>query len=170
MPKPRVVDRDLGYAEIMKRAKSIKESYVRVGVVGKKADESDGTATVAEYAIANELGTDTIPARSFLRSTFDAKQAELKRIGAQLIDKVMTGKMPIKQALNVIGSFLSAEVKKTITVGPGVPPPNAPSTAARKQAKGKGAIRTLVDTGRMLGAIAWEAVVNGKVSVEGGNL
>lgn len=150
--------RDLGgnLAEVLKRAREIREMRVKVGVLssGKGAVEHPGSdLTVAEIAAILEFGTEDghIPARPALRSTFDAQREELVKLGAKLIDKVLDGKMDTRTALNVLGAKLAAETKKTITTGDGVPPPNAPSTIAAK-----GSSRPWVDTGRTVGAITWQ--------------
>lgn len=161
----KVVDRDLGWRELFKRVNEIKHSHVKVGILAD--DEKGGLhvpgadLTVAEIAVVNEFGTEDkrIPERSFVRSTFDDKREELVALGAKLIGGVLDGKLGTLKALNVMGSTLATAMKRKITDGEGIPPPNAPSVLERKQSKGKGLVRTLVDTGRLLGAITWRAIV-----------
>jgi hypothetical protein len=166
--KTRVIDKDHGWREMMRRAEQIKHARVKVGVL---SDEGQGglhvpgsDLTVAEIAVVNEYGTQdkVVPARPFLRPTFDEQVEGLASMGKKLIRAVLDGKMDVEQALGIMGSKLATEVKRKITSGPGIPPPNRPAVAARKQAKGAGAIRTLVDTGRMVGAITWAVVMGDK--------
>ena len=72
-------------------------------------------------------------------------------MSAKIGAAIFAGRMDPRRGLELLGAFAAAEVKKTITAGAGVPPPNAPSTIAKK-----GSDRPLVDTGRLLGAIQWE--------------
>jgi hypothetical protein len=166
--KVSIVDKDRGFIALIQRLKEIEDSHVKVGVL---SDSEQGglhvpgaDLTVAEIAVVNEFGTsdNRIPERSFVRSTFAEQHTSLAALGVKLIGGIVDGKMTTIRALDIMGSTLATAMKKKITDGAGIPPPNAPSVAAVKQAKGKGAIRTLVDTGRMLGAITWSAIVGGR--------
>lgn len=131
-------------------------AHVRIGVLASRGGNADHDGiTMIELAAIHEFGSPAagVPERSFIRRTFEVKTAELKVIKRRLAERVVTGKMTIGDALEILGSWGAAEVKKTITVGPGVPPPNAPSTVERK-----GSARPLVDTGRLVGSIQWEVV------------
>lgn len=128
---PKVMDKDLGWAAMLRRVAEIEASHVRVGIVGDAANESDdGGLTVAEYGAVNEFGSDHIPARPFLRPTFDDQREQLVEMGKKLIGAVIDGKMRTEQALGVLGASLASAVKKRITSN--IPPPNAPSTALDK--------------------------------------
>lgn len=165
MGKTKIIDRDLGWKAMQDALKEIKDSHVKVGIL---ADENKGglhipggQLTVAEYAAVNEFGTEDqrIPSRSFLRSTFAEQRDALADLGKRLIADVLAGERTTKDALELMGLTLATAVKRKITDGPGIPPPNRPSTARAKQAKGEGAIRTLVDTGRLLASITWSVVI-----------
>jgi hypothetical protein len=182
----KVVDVDKGWKAILKSARAVGgKRYAKVGVLadGKgEGKEGEGPLTIAEIAAILELGTEDrkIPARSFIGSTFDEQRAALEQMATELVIEVVLYGLDSDVALNRLGAKLAAEVKKKITAGQGIPPPNAPSTAMAKartgqtsrlfkrQPKGLGdalaqvgalaAVRTLVDTGRMLGAITWAVV------------
>lgn len=147
---PKIIDKDLGWTAMRRRVAEIEASHVRVGIVGDAANESDGGLTVAEYGAVNEFGTDDghVPARPFLRPTFDDQREQLVEMGKKLIGAVIDGKMRTEQALGILGASLASAVKRRITSN--VPPPNAPSTVAKK-----GSSKTLIDTGRLLNAITW---------------
>lgn len=159
--KAELVVKDHGWVELMKHAKEIKDSKVKVGVLdegdGAAVHDAGGVLTVAEIAAIHEFGTQDghIPERSFVRSTFDEKHEELVELGKELMKKVLEGKIPVDRALNVLGAKLATEIKKKITVD-GVPPPNAESTVIAK-----GSSRPLVDTGRMVNAITWAIIGKG---------
>ncbi len=166
-------DTDRGWRGITENVKAQGGSgYVRIGIFGD--DERGGLhvpgadLTVGEIAVVQEYGTvdGRIPARSFVRSTYDEMQPQLLADGEKLSLKVLDGRMPAETALGILGAKLAAGMKNKITQGSGVPPPNAPSTMARKIAKGKwnkaGSAqaagwgpRPLVDTGRMVNAIGF---------------
>jgi hypothetical protein len=162
LSKSSITDKDHGWAALFRRVKEIESSYVRVGVLADDAKGGmrvpGGDLTIAEIAVVNEYGTEdkTIPARSFARSTFDEKREELVGLGKKLMTGVVDGKIGIKPALDVMGSTLANAMKRKIVDGAGVPPPNAPSTVAKK-----GSSRPLVDTGRLVNAITWASIVGG---------
>lgn len=182
--KNQVVDRDRGWRDLLGRVQALTGgAYAKVGILadsergGLHQQGPDGKAaplTVAEIAAVHEFGTvdGRIPSRSFVRSTFDEQREALAADARKLvIAVVLDGRMTADRALNILGLKLASMIRAKITMGAGVPPPNAPSTRRRKLAKGgwnrKGKAQTrgqgprpLVDTGRMLGAIAW-AVVKG---------
>lgn len=212
-----VVDKDKGWAKILKQAIAADgPRYAKVGVLAddKGEEHEEGAAlTIAEIAAILELGTEdgSIPARPFIRSTFDEQRAELEKMAIELVVEVTLFGLAEDVALHRLGAKLAAEIKKKITSGQGIPPPNAPSTAIAKAMKGRtsrffaqkkqrnvgdaladvattqyveglgghgrggrravgaarslgdafaqvgaiASVRTLVDTGRMLGAISW---------------
>jgi hypothetical protein len=138
--RSKVVDRDLGWKRIKALAKA-EGSYAKVGLLGNKADRT-GEVDNVTIGVIHEFGSPAanIPERSWLRSTFDAKREELYRLMRELVGGIYDGKMTPERVLGIAGAQLAAEMKKTITTGQGVPPPNAPSTVARKLAKAKQAI------------------------------
>ena len=156
--------------------------HVKVGVLddGQAGSEVRDGITNGELAVAMEFGTRTAPARSWIGRTFDQKRAEVQADMQRLLAHVIDGKITVDKALNVLGAKYSAEVKNTVTQGEQIPPPNAPSTLARKEGKthnrrdskgrfkpGYGAavrygVRTLIDTGRMIGAVTWATFGSGR--------
>lgn len=102
-----------------------------------------------------------IPERSWLRGAVDKYRRDWERLREQLVGQIYEGKMTIERALGLLGQRAAADVKLNITSGPGIPPPNATSTAIRKQAKGAGFVRTLMDTGRFVQSITYAVVMGG---------
>lgn len=178
----RIEKRDLGWTEFLRRAREIKDWRVKVGVLedgagGEREEGSD--LTVAEVAAINEFGTEDghIPERSFIRSTFDRHREEYVELGQELIERVLDGRMTVERALGLLGARAAADVKATITAG--VPPPNAESTVRKKmgvhaqrtpknlgqalaQVGRAAAVKTLIDTGRMLNAVGWSVAKGGR--------
>lgn len=155
---PRVIVKDHGLSALFKTALQLRAgAHVKVGVLADSAQgglhEEGGELTVAEIAAVNEFGTEDgrVPARSFIQRTFDEKREALtKEFAALLGGKVLFGAMTLANALGLVGAQLAAEIKKRVTAGDPIPPPNAPSTVEKK-----GSDRPLIDTGRMVNAVTW---------------
>lgn len=188
--KASLVVKDHGWEALIKRAKEISDAKgmkVKVGVL----DDAEGGAkhpnsiyTVAEIAAVHEFGTEdgTIPARSFVRTTFDEQREKLIEMGQELFVKVIFGEMNATTALGLMGSFTSSAIRDKIRSN--IPPPNAPETLLRKASKGKtkrffgsaartlggalaqvgalAAVVTLIDTATMLRAVTWALIRSGE--------
>lgn len=165
-----VTDIDRGWKRLQALSKQLASNdvHVRVGVLddGKEGSADRGGFTNGMLAVAMEFGTATIPARSWIGRTFDKKRSEVQADMQRLLGHILDGKISVDKALNVLGAKYSAEVKNTVTQGEQIPPPNAPSTLARKLAKTRegaaNTVRTLIDTGRMVGSVTWAAFGGGR--------
>ena len=175
----KVTDKDRGWKRLQALARQLasQDVHVKVGVLddGRAGSEVRDGITNGELAVMMEFGTQNAPARSWIGRTFDQKRGEVQADMQRLLTHVLDGKTTVDKALNVLGAKYSAEVKNTVTQGEQIPPPNAPSTLARKEGKthnrrdskgrfvkGYGAalrygVRTLIDTGRMVGSVTWAA-------------
>ena len=165
----RDVDRGWSRVRDLGRALAERESFVKVGVLddgGKGSARPDGGAlTQAEIALVLELGSGDgkIPARPFVRRTFDEKRAQTSALAQRLVGLIFDGKLDVTRALGIMGAWFAAEIKKTVTAGEEIPPPNAPRTLKRKLARtrpgSKGQPRTLIDTGRLISSITWALIM-----------
>lgn len=166
----KVIDKDKGWNRLQELAKRLaaNDVHVRVGVLddGRAGSEDHGGITTGQLAVAMELGTATIPARSWVGLTFDRARTEVQADMRTLLGHIVDGKITVDKALNVLGAKYSAAVKNTVTQGEQIQPPNAPSTLARKLAKTRegaaNGVRTLIDTGRMVGAVTWATFGGGR--------
>lgn len=167
----KVVDRGWDRIKKLVDAEAEKDSYVKVGYLddGGKGSETRGDdLTNAELGAVMEFGTEdkVIPARPHVRPTFDAKRDELARDARTLIGQILDGKMTVKRALGILGAKLASEIKKRVTAGDPIPPPNAPSTLQKKLSltrKGsKKEPRTLIDTGRLIVSLTWAVIIERK--------
>lgn len=169
MGRTTIIDKDSGWKALYNRVKSLNGSVeVTVGVLGntetgglhqKDAAGKSQPLTVVEIAAVQEFGTrdGRIPSRPVIRGTFDRLREELQQDINKLVLKVLfEGLNPVK-AMSMIGLKLSSEMKKTITQGAGIPPPNAQSTI-----DAKGSARPLVDTGRLLNSYSYVVTVDGQ--------
>ena len=99
--------------------KKLSELEVQVGFQGDQTAE-DGTS-LAEIAAYNELGTSTIPARPFMKQSFENHEDEL-RAACERVNAALASGKSVEQALTE----------------------NAPSTIRKK-----GSDKPLIDTGTM---------------------
>lgn len=152
-----VIVKDANWRRILKNIKSIDGAHVKVGVLADNANAT-GDFDMVALAATHEFGSPAagVPERSFIRSTFRGPPEWLKAITPKLAKAALEGRLEVGQALNLLGSVAASKVRATITEGDGVPPPNAPSTIAKK-----GSDRPLVDTGRMLNAVTWKVFLEG---------
>lgn len=169
--KVTIRDVDKGYKRVRRLFENYarRASFVKIGLLGTDADEERGDdgLTQAEIGAIHEYGSadGKIPQRSWIGSTFDEQREKLVTMAQELIGYVVDGKMPIEKALGILGLKLATEIKKKVTTGAPIPPPNAPAYAKQKEEKTrKGAthgVRTLIDTGRMIASVTWAIVVQG---------
>jgi len=151
MPKDINID-DRVWKKIKLNLKKAESQYVKVGIVGSSAGETNEEGfTMVELAAVHEFGSpsNNIPERSFIRRTFAVKETLLKDFTADLAKKVVMNKITIENALEILGQWGAAEIKNTIKEG--VTPPLKPATIAAK-----GSSLPLVDTGQMLNSISHE--------------
>lgn len=140
---------------LLARAHGLERLHVRVGVLSSKGgDVKEGEFTLVELAAVHEFGSADghIPQRAPIRTTFyvRAKQ-ELADMQFKLAKAIVTDGMDPKRAMGILGTWGANAIKKTITDGDGLPPPNAASTIAQK-----GSSRPLVDTGMLKAAYTFE--------------
>lgn len=162
-PKTVVKDKDLGFNAIIEEIEKLGKSNVKIGFFAnektvsqvktnsnsgekriKKAGES-----IAQIAIYNEFGTDKIPARPFMSTTYAENYAKVNRIVGKEYDKIIEGKSTVYKSLSALGVYYEGLVKQKIRQIR--LPPNAPSTI-----KAKGSSKPLIDFGQMIAAVTYE--------------
>ncbi len=146
---------DRGWAELHSRFGLGRESatYVKAGVVGSLGQQRhlDSDLTVEEVGILQEFGTDTIPARSFLRDTMRQARNKVTAISSRIVGRVVMNGVPSDVALRELGQWATDEIRRKIFSG--VDPANAPSTVEKK---GHG--MTLRDSFTLANAIGYEII------------
>ena len=140
-----VRDIDRGWKQIVKE--TTRSAAVRVGVQQDTPGHGNDGATMAEVAFYNEFGTRRIPERSFIRSAIDERDG-YRVLVARLVRGITGKAITLRQALHVLGQQAQTDIQAKISSN--VPPPNAPTTIARK-----GSSKTLIDTGAMRAAIRY---------------
>lgn len=151
--------------------------YVKIGIMEDKttrsANQPGADSTNAAIARVQEYGypAKRIPARPFLRPTFQKNRDSYIALFARVLKAARAKPALIGNAMDIIGLKAQADVRKYITAGPQIPPPNAPRYLAYKKSlarKGKSSAspRTLVLSVQMVKAISY-AVVKGRSSPSG---
>lgn len=140
-----VTDRDLGLKAFIRQLEQARRIEVVVGIL---EGYTNGDATIAEYAACNEYGTENIPERSFMRTSFDENVSKIQNDMNNEAGKVMASQSDVRSALSVIGMKHVDRVKRKI--GSNIQPANHPETIRRKKSS-----RTLIDTGAMLNSVQY---------------
>lgn len=141
--------------------------------VGVHSDEqgADGT-TMALIAGVHEFGAPSrnIPARPFIRPTFDENRGRYERLMVRAARLAMAG-TSLRVGLALVGQQVTADIQRRIRAG--ISPPLAPSTLARRgrRTAESGAANNvftgptpLIDTGRLINSIRYVVSVRGRES------
>lgn len=149
---------------LLQRLAKINASSVKIGILAadfkteKTGDDEGDSTTLGEIALIHEFGTDQIPQRSFIRSTFHEKRKEWRAFAKQQIELAMKGQLTEKQVLERLGLRIQADIKNRIVAGIG--PPLSPITIQlRLQKRGKASTTPLIDTGQLLNSINYEVTI-----------
>lgn len=140
---------DARFRELLRQTKNDGRS-IDVGVLGARAGETPegADATIGDIALFHEVGTITIPQRSFIRAWVEANQPAIRdRLRAEMV-RVFQGKSTRDQAMARFGAWAVGEVQKNIASN--IPPPLAESTIAAK-----GSDVSLIDSGALRSAITF---------------
>lgn len=147
--------KDTGLEQLMANVRLARSGMsVEAGVMrGTHPAKTEGgeDLTNAQLALMMEYGTKNAPARPFMQISFTKHRAEYETLLAKLGKDLAEGDPRFERVLGIIGAKMASDMKRTITDGAGVPPPNAESTIAQK-----GSSRPLVDTGALIGSIEWK--------------
>lgn len=92
-----------------------------------------------------------IPERSFLRSTFDEREAEWHEFFSSNIDRILAGEITANQIYEQLGAKIASNIQNKIKETSS--PSNAPSTIANK-----GVDNPLINTGRLRQSVTWKVV------------
>lgn len=122
----------------------LKKLQVRVGYQrGEENIESEGeSADLCDIAAYNELGTENIPSRPFMRDSVDNHAEQINAFLKNQMALLAKGQTTAEQMMKSIGVFQKGLVQAEIVDGDFEP--NAPSTI-----KKKGSDKPLIDTGKM---------------------
>lgn len=146
-----VIDR--GWDKINKLLRIMNNSFTAVGFPGdvSTSNESVGDSggfTIASLAAVHEFGRrdESIPARPFMKNTFEKNRRRIPKFQLRLKDKVLARRLSVKQALSQLGEWYEGEIKEEIRNG------NFEALSEATVLK-KGSSQPLIDEGRMIGAV-----------------
>lgn len=149
MASNKVKVKDTGYTKYKKALEQLNSNEIRVGLFSKAGEKVLTKALVNEFGTsrAGKNGNITIPARSFIRSTYNEQVETVVKRFKQIMQAIQKGNYSVRPKLKLIGLEVQAAMQeKIITLKD---PPNAPSTIAKK-----GSSNPLIDTGEMKNAIS----------------
>lgn len=129
-------------AEIERHFKELSRAKVVVGYPGDGPMHESGQFTVAALAVAHEFGVPDqgLPARPFMRQTWDNNQADVRAKQRLAFGMALRGRWSTRVALERLGLDYEDKVRATIDAGN-----FEPLKAATKRRKGSS--RILIDTG-----------------------
>lgn len=143
--KAQVTDIDFGFKRIQKSLNDLGKVKITAGLHYSAGRDKAGNASgvpVAQYAYDNEFGTDKIPARPFVTTSFDENLPKLEAKISNNIAAIYEDQIGFKQALEQVGNLASDDIVNKIDSI--LTPPNSPATIARKKSA-----KPLIDTGTM---------------------
>lgn len=149
---------DHGLEDLKGKIAELRGLSLTVGIQND-AKYPDGTS-VAEVALFQEYGTETIPARPFLRRPLYANRGAIAKRMAKEIGLAVRGKKEIVDALAAVGEFAAGKV--TSWIRRGTFKALAPSTIAKK-----GHAQPLIDSTLLLRSVSWAVRRDGQIIREG---
>ena len=156
--KSKLFRKDVNLKRIVKNINDMDNVRSKVGFPENrpvKSGEFRSMSEVATIAMYNEHGTENIPARPFMQTSFETSRKGVSNRLHIEGKKVVNGRMDAMTAIGRVGEYLTSETKKTVRNWS--TPPNAPSTIRQK----KGVNNPLVDTGQMVNTITHVEVRHG---------
>lgn len=139
---------------------SLARSYVLIGFQEGELTHSQSKngrlkkpgQSMAQIAVENEFGTDTIPARPFMSTSFQENHMRLVRAIRGEYEKILDGTSTIQRSLNLLGLFgvdiVQAKIRQIHI------PPNSPATIARKKSS-----KPLIDFGQMIQSVRHKVII-----------
>jgi hypothetical protein len=138
--------------DFFKQIAELGKLKVRIGFTeggqgfGRNHEGVTADPSITQIAAWNELGTESIPARPFLKQSIDNNKDQIAALGVAQIKELVRGNITAEQALKALGALQVSLVQAEIRNGGFAP--NAPSTIAKKS-RGTGSTTPLIDTGRL---------------------
>ncbi len=155
-----VKDKDLGFEEIQRQMALLDGSHVKVGfqegtvtkpqVKGQRRKPAG--LSLPQIAAENEFGTQIIPARPFMSTSFDENKALINRAIQGEYKKIAGGTGTTERSLGLIGQLMTKLIVQKIRAI--VSPPNSPRTIAIKKSS-----KPLIDFGQMIQSVRYKVVL-----------
>lgn len=106
--------------KFFKELEELKKLEVRVGFQrGKKCENDEGKELpdIMDIAMWNELGTDRIPSRPFMRKSVDENKERIKDFNEEIVKRFMKGQETVGSMLKKIGNMQKGLIQEKITDG-----------------------------------------------------
>lgn len=154
--------------------KSLKEieylttRQVEIGIlaIDKSLTGENKKTTILEYAIYNEYGTPSMPARPFMRNALDSNKGIISNLIQAAPKKVIKGEKSGKEALMEIGETIRGLIIQSIATAQGWAVPNDPKTLKIKTKNGQANnTKPLIDNRFLIKSIRYQ-IVNENGTIE----
>lgn len=152
----RVVDQDLGFAQIISEISKFRKSTILIGFQDnsvtttqtKNGRVKQAGESMATIAAENEFGTLEIPARPFMRTAFDENLTRIQALIIREYKKVTEGKQTANTGLGIVGQYVVGRIQRKIREIR--TPPNSPYTIFLKKSS-----KPLIDFGQMVRSVTY---------------
>lgn len=162
-----VIKKSNAWKAIKESLLAAKKSYVAVGWPGEanktKAPHDISGMSNVQVATVNEIGSapgvkPVVPARPMVKETMRRIEAPAKKLTAEMLKQVTSGKMSVQVALGRIGRYAQGELIQSIRMpAGGWKAKNAPHTIAAKKSE-----IPLVNTGKLSQSVSYAVRMKGK--------
>lgn len=132
---------------MFKKLEKLQKAEIHAGILH---DVLNSGTSVIDYAIFNEFGTSTIPARSFLNSSFKENETKYMAKSWKIYEKALSG-ADVTLDLERLGEEVANDIK--VKISSNIPPELKPATIKRKKSS-----KTLIDSGILRSSITSRVV------------
>jgi hypothetical protein len=144
-----VKDIDKGWKRITNKILSLNGKTVSAGIHTDAGNEKNGVS-IAQVATYNEFGTKRIPARPFIRLSFENHNKEWNDVADEQLTAMVNSGKTASGALSAVGEAMKKDIVSIIGDTSQLRH-NAPSTIAKK-----GFDKPLYETGKLKAAIDYK--------------
>lgn len=152
----------------LKEIEYLATRQVEIGIlaIDKSLTGENGKTTILEYAIYNEYGTPSMPARPFMRNAFDTNRGIISNLIQATPKKVIKGEKSGKEALMEIGETIRGLIIQSIATAQVWAVPNDPKTLKIKTKNGQANnTKPLIDNRFLIKSIRYQ-IVNENGTIE----
>ena len=152
----------------LKEIKYLTTRQVEIGIlaIDKSLTGENKKITILEYAIYNEYGTPSMPARPFMRNALDSNRGIISNLIQAAPKKVIKGEKSGKEALMEIGETIRGLIIQSIATAQAWAVPNDPKTLKIKTKNGQANnTKPLIDNRFLIKSIRYQ-IVNENGTIE----
>ena len=124
-----VIDRDLGWKDIVKKCRQINGKTIKAGVLESAGNYKSGVS-IADVATYNHFGTEDIPARPFIAIATDENKGWSSYVADEIGNMMDSPANSVNNALHSVGNVMKGNIKRVI--GTNKLAPNSPKTVKIK--------------------------------------